>query len=193
MKELKKQLKKSKKVKESKGNIQSKPIISKPNAAETRNVKSLIDQTRQLLSVLNPSEDVDSIQKTTEARSKLLVSRRDFETEGAAARPGSSSSGSCSDSISILGDEIESLASSPDTSFIAKEKPGPLHSGNLYLKKFYLINHWIVFFFYLDKIIGAALEKMLAMGFKDEGGWLTRLLEVKGGDIVKVLNVLHLS
>jgi len=86
MKELKKQLKKSKKVKESKGNVRSKPIISKPNAAETQNVKSLIEQTRQLLSVLTPSEDVDSIQKTTGARSKLLASRRDRETEGAAAR-----------------------------------------------------------------------------------------------------------
>ena len=146
MKELKKQLKKSKKVKESKGNIQSKPIISKPNAAETRNVKSLIEQTRQLLSVLTPSEDVDSVQRTTGARSKLLASRRDCETEGAAARPGSSSSGSCSDSISILGDEIESLVSSPDTSFIAKEKPGPLHSGNLFFN-FNFINHWKVFFF----------------------------------------------
>lgn len=148
MKELKKQLKKSKKVKESKGSIQSKPIISKPNAAETRNVKSLIEQTRQLLSVLNPSEEVDSVQRTTAgARSKLLASRRDCETEGAAARPGSSSSGSYSDSISILGDEIESLVSSPDTSFIAKEKPGPLHSGNLFFN-FYFINHWKVFFFF---------------------------------------------
>ena len=42
-------------------------------------------------------------------------------------------------------------------------------------------------------MIDAALEKMLAMGFKDEGGWLTRLLEVKGGDINQVLSVLQIS
>ena len=49
------------------------------------------------------------------------------------------------------------------------------------------------FYFILDALIDAALEKMLAMGFKNEGGWLTRLLEVKKGDINQVLNVLHLS
>jgi len=44
-----------------------------------------------------------------------------------------------------------------------------------------------------DVTINAALAKMEAMGFKDEGGWLTRLLEVKGGDIAQVLDTIHFS
>ena len=45
----------------------------------------------------------------------------------------------------------------------------------------------------LDSVIDEALGKMLAMGFKDDGGWLTRLLEVKGGDIDQVFNVLKFN
>ena len=132
IKELKKELRKSKTTKAFKGNVnKSAPIISKPNEAETQNVRSLIEQTRQLLSVLTPSKEGETSPMNTGARSKLIRVPlvRDCATEGAAARPGSSSSGSCSDSISILGDEIESLASSPDTSLVAKEKTDPLHPG----------------------------------------------------------------
>lgn len=42
-----------------------------------------------------------------------------------------------------------------------------------------------------DPLVAAALETMLSMGFTNEGGWLGRLLEVKGGDIGKTLDVLH--
>jgi len=42
-----------------------------------------------------------------------------------------------------------------------------------------------------DQKIQIALEAMMNMGFRNEGGWLTSLLKAKNGDIGSVLQVLQ--
>merc|ERR1712004_265890 len=41
-----------------------------------------------------------------------------------------------------------------------------------------------------DKV-GAALKTMQAMGFSDDGGWLSNLLRAKSGDVGKVLDTIQ--
>ena len=42
-----------------------------------------------------------------------------------------------------------------------------------------------------DPLVNEALQAMLNMGFTDEGGWLTKLLETKHGNVDKALDVLQ--
>lgn len=51
----------------------------------------------------------------------------------------------------------------------------------------------IKLFSFLDQRVTNALEMMKSMGFTDEDGWLTRLLERTGGDIAQALDTLKLG
>nr|CAD7435703.1 unnamed protein product [Timema monikensis] len=42
-----------------------------------------------------------------------------------------------------------------------------------------------------DPVIAAAVQQMMSMGFSNDGGWLTQLLESKRGDIYQALEVLQ--
>merc|ERR1712233_296534 len=42
-----------------------------------------------------------------------------------------------------------------------------------------------------DNKVEAALKTMKAMGFSDEGGWLSNLLKAKSGDVGKVLDTIQ--
>lgn len=46
-------------------------------------------------------------------------------------------------------------------------------------------------FILIDPKIEEALKTMKTMGFNDDGGWLTQLLEAKDGNIMLVLDAIH--
>lgn len=45
----------------------------------------------------------------------------------------------------------------------------------------------------LGTSVADALDILLSMGLTNEGGWLSRLIEVKRGDVIQVLRVLGAS
>ena len=42
-----------------------------------------------------------------------------------------------------------------------------------------------------DPKVAGALAQMQAMGFSDDGGWLSNLLKAKSGDVGKVLDTIQ--
>ena len=42
-----------------------------------------------------------------------------------------------------------------------------------------------------DDKVAAAMKTMKAMGFSDDGGWLSNLLKAKSGDVSKVLDTIQ--
>lgn len=72
------------------------------------------------------------------------------------------------------GDEDWTMLTERDTT--TGERSGPRDSG-----------------LYPNLQVTQAVEMMKSMGFNDDGGWLTRLLESTGGDIVRALDTLRLG
>jgi len=87
---------------------------------------------------------------------------------------------------------LDSSKNAAASSGVVEDNKTSLHSGNI-LIHFYSAdyNFYDLHSSISDAFVDGALETMLAMGFSNEGGWRTRLLEVKKGDISSVLDTIQ--